>query len=75
MPCAVSFNGLLSAFYGCIVYHKPIKGQLNHLLLKHYKTLCLKCHSAAYTKEGLEQLSCILKKHDIWVCNDNLCCQ
>lgn len=52
MPCAVSFNGLLSAFYGCIVYHKPIKGQLNHLLLKHYKTLCLKCHCAAYTRRS-----------------------
>lgn len=55
MPCAVGVNGSLSAFYGCIVYHKPIKGQLNHLLLTHYKTLCLKYHCGAYSKSTSER--------------------
>lgn len=54
MPCADSFNGSLYEFYGCIVYHNPIKGQLNHLLSKH-KTLCLKCHCAVHDKSSCER--------------------
>ena len=40
---AASFHKSWSAFYGCIVYHKPMKGQLKHLLFQHYKTLSSKC--------------------------------